>query len=121
MLRKILLLITISLAILCADTKIYIGTENDQLIFGIDSMIAGADSAGGLEIRSYAKKKGLLVEGYEYGAKSAKTVYTLTGGGKITDGTFLIYQHRTSSAEDEILTPHTVQFGIGQGNRILSH
>ena len=121
MLWKILLLILIAWTVLCADTKIYIGTENDRLIFGIDSLVRGTDSAGGLEIRNYTEKKGLIVEGREYGAKPAKTVYTLTAGGKTADGAFLKYQHNWSSSEDAVSPRQALQLGYGQGDKILSH
>ncbi|GBR75832.1 hypothetical protein NO2_0464 [Candidatus Termititenax persephonae] len=121
MLKKVLLLVLSILAVACADTKIYIGSENDQFILGIDSMLADVDGAGGLEIRTYLEKKGLLINGLEYGAKAGKTVYTLTGGGKTREGNFLKYQRRWSSLANDSLPLNTIQLGVGQGDNILQH
>ena len=120
-LNKVILIAVIILAALSADTRIYIGTENDQVIFGIASTVVDVDGIGGFEIRNYAAKKGLLVEGREYGSKPSKTIYTLTAGGKTMEGTFLKYQHSWSSLENDALLRNAIQLGYGQGNRILSH
>ena len=119
--KRILLLISIVLAILCANTKIYIGSENDQLIFGLDSLLTQVDGAAGLEVRAYAPRPGIVVNGQEYGAKTGKTLYTTTIGGKTRTGDFLKYQYRWSTQEKTIAAPHAVQFGYGQGDNILSH
>ncbi|GBR73288.1 hypothetical protein NO1_0696 [Candidatus Termititenax aidoneus] len=119
--KRILLLIILVLAILNANTKIYIGTENDQLIFGIDSLLTQVDGAAGLEVRAYAPKRGIVVNGREYGAKAGKTLYTTTIGGKTRAGDFLKYQHRWSAQEEAISAPHALQLGYGQGDNILSH
>ncbi|MDR2428269.1 MAG: hypothetical protein LBD62_00505 [Candidatus Margulisbacteria bacterium] len=119
--KKILLFIIIVAAVLSANTKIYLGTENDQLIFGIDSLLTHADSAAGLEMRAYAPQRGIVVNGQEYGAKTGKTVYTATVGGKTYSGNFLKYQYRWSTQEKTLSAPHAVQLGYGQGDNILSH
>jgi hypothetical protein len=119
--KKILLLIIVVSAVLCANTKIYLGAENDQLIFGIDSLLTHADSAAGLEMRVYAPQRGIVVHGQEYGAKAGKTLYITTLGGKTRTGDFLKYQYRWSTQENPLAAPHSVQFGAGQGDNILSH
>ncbi|MDR1453165.1 MAG: hypothetical protein LBJ25_04255 [Candidatus Margulisbacteria bacterium] len=119
--KSILLFIILSAAILRANTKIYLGAENDQLIFGIDSLLTHVDSAAGLEMRVYAPQRGIVVNGQEYGAKTGKTLYITTIGGKTSTGDFLKYQYRWSTQEKDFPTPHAVQFGYGQGDNILSH
>ncbi|MDR1323894.1 MAG: hypothetical protein LBK68_05600 [Candidatus Margulisbacteria bacterium] len=119
--KRILLLTIIVMAILCANTKIYIGSENDQLIFGIDSLLTHVDGAAGLEMRAYAPKRGIVVNGEEYGAKAGKMLYITTIGGKTRTGDFLKYQYRWSTQEETLAAPHALQLGYGQGDNILSH
>ena len=106
-----------------AETKMYIGNENDQFIVGIESLVGDVDAAAGLEIRTYFAKTGLVINGIEYGSMPGKTVYTATVGGKDESGTFLKYKHNWEYSLDNIntLAPNSIELGYGAGPNILTH
>ena len=106
-----------------AETKIYIGTEKDQFIVGIESMVLGVDAGAGLEIRTYFAKKGLIIDGVEYGHLPAKTVYTATAAGKTDDGNFARYKHNWIATLDGSIAAlnNTIEVGYGQGGNLLTH
>ncbi|MDR2431433.1 MAG: hypothetical protein LBD99_04190 [Candidatus Margulisbacteria bacterium] len=123
---KILILILICglCAAVYADTKIYIGNEDSQLIVGISSLVGDVDGAAGLEIRTYFAKKGLVINDIEYGAVPGRTVYTATLAGKTGDGAFAKYRHNWAYALDETTVraaENSLEIGYGQGPNILTH
>ena len=125
-LLKYSLIVLIALAALLvlghADTKMYIGTENDQFIVGIESMVIDVDAGAGLEIRTYFAKKGLVINDVEYGAIPGKTVYTATLAGKTEDGAFARYKHNWTAALDgSALAGNSIEVGYGQGDNLLTH
>ncbi|MDR1996759.1 MAG: hypothetical protein LBQ83_00290 [Candidatus Margulisbacteria bacterium] len=108
-----------------ADSKIYIGNEDNQFIVGIESVAAEADAAAGLEIRTYFAKKGLVINGVEYGSLPGKTIYTATAAGKNKDGAFIKYKHNWIYALEEMTAGSTaansIEYGAGAGPNILTH
>ena len=105
-----------------ADTKMYIGTENDQFIVGIESMVVDVDAGAGLEIRTYFAKKGLVINDVEYGSIPGKTVYTATLAGKTEDGAFARYKHNWTAALDgSAIAANSIELGYGQGDNLLTH
>lgn len=106
-----------------ADTKMYIGNENDQFIVGIESMAVDVDAGVGMEIRTYFPKKGFVINGIEYGHVPGKTLYTATLAGKTEEGTFARYRHKwlASFEETDSFAANTIELGYGQGDNILTH
>ena len=106
-----------------ADTKMYIGNENDQFIVGIESAVCDVDAAVGMEIRTYFAKKGIVINDIEYGAMPGKTVYTTMVGGKTSDGAFARYKHNWeySLLGTDGLAANAIEVGYGQGPNILVH
>jgi len=54
-------------------TKMYIGSENDQVIVGIESIAANVDGAVGLDLRTFFRKNGIIVDNIEYGSVPGRT------------------------------------------------
>jgi hypothetical protein len=82
----ILLILSLPVTVSASMTKIYIGDENGQTIFGIDATVANYDGAIGAEIRSYIPKRGIVVNGQEYGSLPSRTMYNWHLAGKSVNG-----------------------------------
>ncbi|MBU0581332.1 MAG: hypothetical protein KKA19_09170, partial [Candidatus Margulisbacteria bacterium] len=94
--KLILILILISIAIPASAgmSKLYVGDENGQFIFGIQTTVANVDGALGGEIRTYLPKQGIVVNGVEYGSLPARTKYNIHLAGK-NKNAVLRYDHNT--------------------------
>lgn len=106
-------------------TKMYIGNENDQLIVGIESFTANVDGGGGLEIRTYFRKNGIVVNGDEYGSIPGKTKYTLLLAGKNEEGSILKLRKNFIFTANEYTNSYEysgnfqTELGAGKGIYIL--
>jgi hypothetical protein len=87
--KKLLLtiiILMISIPVSASMSKLYVGDENGQFIFGIASTVANEDGAVGGEIRTYLAKKGIEVNGIEYGSLPSRTKYNFHLAGKNENG-----------------------------------
>ncbi len=75
-------------------TKIYIGDENGQSIYGLETVAANNDGAIGAEFRTYMNKKGIVVNGVEYGSLPGRNMYSFNVAGKSTNA-MVKYEHKT--------------------------
>ena len=78
----ILIILSISIPASASMSKLYVGDENGQFIFGIESTVNNNDSAIGGEVRTYLSKTGLVVDGVEYGSLPGRTKYNFHVAGK---------------------------------------
>lgn len=120
----LILLITVSFA---SMTKLYIGNENDQVIIGIETIAANVDGGVGLDLRTFFRKNGIMVNGVEYGSVPGKTQYNFMLAGKTEDGAIAKFHRIWAYNIDEetnqmYLTAKTsLGVGYGQGEYLLYH
>lgn len=86
-------------------SKLYVGDENGQAIFGIETTVSNYDGAIGGELRSYIAKKGIIVNGVEYGSLPGRTMYNMHICGK-SEGAMIRYDTNTfinyMASKDEV-------------------
>jgi hypothetical protein len=106
-------------------TKMYIGSENDQVIVGIESLAANVDGGAGMEIRTYFRKNGIMVNDEEYGALEGKTKYILTAAGKSEAGSIIklqreiVYAFNPEIQAFDFSGKNIIQTGYGKGTGVL--
>lgn len=121
----IIMIFALSGCLNASMTKMYIGNENDQLIIGIEALGANSDGGAGLEIRTFFKKQGIVVDGTEYGSLPGKTTYTFSMMGKNSAGSFLKIRRNWGYSFDEnndwtpIASKSQIETGAGRGIYIL--
>lgn len=120
------LLVFLSLAS-ASMTKMYIGSENDQVIIGIEALSANVDGAVGLDLRTFFRKNGIVVDGIEYGSIPGKTQYNFLLAGKNEEGTILKVSRMWAYTLDEqthqmaLSGKTSIGLGYGQGGFLLYH
>lgn len=108
-------------------TKMYIGSENDQVIIGIEALAANVDGAVGLDLRTFFRKNGIIVDGVEYGSIPGKTQYSFLLAGKNDEGTMLKINRTWAYTLDEqthqmaLSGKTSLGIGYGQGGYLLYH
>lgn len=119
-------LIILSLAS-ASISKIYIGSENDQVIIGIETLATNVDGAVGLDLRTFFRKNGIIVDGTEYGSVPGKTQYNFLLAGKNEDGSMLKLSRQWAYTIDEqtnqmaLSGKTSIGVGYGQGGYLLYH
>ena len=126
--KKLLILCLFMIGVSFASmTKMYIGSENDQVIIGIESLAVNVDGAVGLDLRTFFRKNGIMVEGVEYGAVPGKTQYDLLLAGKNEAGTIAkihrIWAYNLDEQTNQLyVTGKTsIGMGYGEGGYLLYH
>ena len=71
----ILFILTVAIPVQASMSKLYVGDEDGQFIYGIEHTAANVDAAIGGEVRTYLAKKGIVVNGVEYGSLPSRTKY----------------------------------------------
>lgn len=114
----IFFVIIISLAS-ASMTKMYIGSENDQVIIGIEALAANVDGAVGLDLRTFFRKGGMIIDGVEYGSAPGKTQYNFMLAGKTEDGTILkinrVWAYTLDEQTNQLALTGNTSIGIGCG------
>lgn len=108
-------------------TKMYIGSENDQVIIGIEALAANVDGAVGLDLRTFFRKNGIVVDGIEYGSIPGKTQYSFLLAGKNEEGAMLKLGRKWAYTLDEqthqmsLSGKTSIGVGYGEGGYLLYH
>lgn len=109
-------------------SKLYIGSEDGQTIVGIESTASNLNGAVGLEIRTYFRKDGILVNGQEYGSIPSKTKYRFLLAGKNTENNGVMrYERYSTYTKDDLSGLNTkdsrsaISLAAGQGGYLLYH
>ncbi len=119
-------LIIVSLAS-ASISKMYIGSENDQVIIGIETLATNVDGAVGLDLRTFFRKNGIIVDGTEYGSVPGKTQYNFLLSGKNDEGSMLKISRQWAYTIDEqtnqmaLSGKTSIGVGYGQGGYLLYH
>ena len=118
--KKVLIMLILLVAVSFASmTKIYIGNENDQVIIGIETIAANVDAGVGLDLRTFFRKNGIMVNGVEYGSVPGKTQYNFMLAGKTEDGTIAkfhrIWAYNIDESTNQMFVTAQTSLGIGYG------
>ncbi len=123
----ILLMLMVSLAG-ATMSKMYLGSEEGQFILGIESKTENVDGGAGLEIRTYFKKDGIIVNGKEYGSMLPGVKYSFMLAGTNKEGSILRYERDWSyvkDPDDEMIiienAKNAISTGYGVGTYLLFH
>ncbi len=90
----VFIILVIAIPASASMSKLYVGDENGQAIFGIETTVANNDGALGGEIRTYLSKKGMVINGVEYGSLPGRTMYNFHVAGK-SESAMIRYDHNT--------------------------
>lgn len=111
-----------------SESKLYVGDEEGQFIVGLESKTNSVDGGAGLEIRTYFRKNGIVIDGKEYGAMLPKIKYSFMLAGVNKEGTILRYKREWSYLKDyegedliAIAAKNCLETGYGKGNYLLFH
>ncbi len=109
-------------------SKMYLGSEEGQFILGIESKTENVDGGAGLEIRTYFKKDGIIVNGKEYGSMLPGVKYSFMLAGTNKEGSILRYERDWSyvkDPDDEMIiienAKNAISTGYGVGTYLLFH
>jgi hypothetical protein len=130
--KKLTILITLLMiffGILSAsESKLYVGNDEGQFILGIEGKTNSADGGAGMELRTYFRKDGIMVDGKEYGSMLPKIKYSIFCAGTNQDGAFLRLGRdwtylKDYEGEDLIAVDgkFRIETGYGKGNYLLFH
>lgn len=114
--------------VLASESKLYVGNDEGQFILGIEGKTNSVDGGGGMELRTYFRKDGILVDGKEYGAMLPKIKYSIFFAGTNQDGAILRLGRdwtylKDYEGEDLIAVDgkFRIETGYGKGNYLLFH
>jgi len=127
------LFIAIILLIVCStvsasESKLYVGDDEGQFILGLETKTNSVDGGAGMELRTYFRKNGVVIDGKEYGSMLPKVKYSFILAGCNKEGAILRLGRdwtylKDYEGEDLIAVDgkFRIETGAGKGNYILFH